>query len=214
MHTEVIQAILLILGSILVTYFAFSEVGGWKGMIDGLNELKEAGAIEKSSSEVMSLIRPNSNKAMPWLGLILGVPLLGFYFWANNQFMVQRVLSAKDLNHGRWGAIFAGLLKLPVLFIMVIPGVLAILLFSNTDISFLQYEIPTETGFQTCSTLKDCPNMTYPVLIYSLLPTGILGLVIAGLLAAMSSSISATLNSASTLITIDFTQKLHPNMRL
>ena len=122
-HTEVIQAILLILGSILVTYFAFSEVGGWKGMIDGLNELKEAGAIEKSSSEVMSLIRPNSNKAMPWLGLILGVPLLGFYFWANNQFMVQRVLSAKDLNHGRWGAIFAGLLKLPVLFIMVIPGV-------------------------------------------------------------------------------------------
>ncbi len=211
-HTEVIQAVLLIFGSVLVTYFAFSEVGGWRAMIDGLNELKAAGAIEKDAGEVLSLIRPASDKSMPWPGLLLGVPLLGFYFWANNQFMVQRVLSAKDLNHGRWGAIFAGLLKLPVLFIMVIPGVLAILLFSDTDISFLNYQIPVNGGFETCGALADCPNMTYPVLIYSLLPTGVLGLVIAGLLAAMSSSISATLNSASTLITMDFVQKLKPGI--
>lgn len=211
-HTEVIQAVLLIFGSMLVTYFAFSEVGGWRAMIDGLNELKASGAIEKDAGEVLSLIRPASDKSMPWPGLLLGVPLLGFYFWANNQFMVQRVLSAKDLNHGRWGAIFAGLLKLPVLFIMVIPGVLAILLFSDTDISFLNYQIPVAGGFETCGALADCPNMTYPVLIYSLLPTGVLGLVIAGLLAAMSSSISATLNSASTLITMDFVQKLKPGI--
>ena len=211
-HTEVIQAVLLIFGSILVTYLACREVGGWSAMIDGLNELKASGAIEKDAGEVLSLIRPASDKSMPWPGLLLGVPLLGFYFWANNQFMVQRVLSAKDLNHGRWGAIFAGLLKLPVLFIMVIPGVLAILLFSDTDISFLNYQIPVAGGFETCGALADCPNMTYPVLIYSLLPTGVLGLVIAGLLAAMSSSISATLNSASTLITMDFVQKLKPSI--
>ena len=211
-HTEVIQAVLLIFGSFLVTYFAFQEVGGWSEMISKLNDMNASGDLEKSSSEVLSLIRPNSDEAMPWLGLILGVPLLGFYFWANNQFMVQRVLSAKDLNHGRWGAIFAGLLKLPVLFIMVIPGVLAILLFSTTDISGLNYEIEKDGLVQTCQFLSDCPNMTYPVLIYNLLPTGILGLVIAGLLAAMSSSISATLNSASTLITMDFTQKLRPDM--
>jgi SSS family solute:Na+ symporter len=181
-------------------------------MLDGLSAMREAGELEKSSDEILSLIRPASDEAMPWPGLLLGVPLLGFYFWANNQFMVQRVLSAKDLNHGRWGALFAGLLKLPVLFIMVIPGVIAIILFSDTDISFLNYQIPTETGFTTCSSLKDCANMAYPVLIYTLLPTGILGLVIAGLLAAMSSSISATLNSASTLITMDFVQKLRPGM--
>ena len=211
-HTEVIQAVLLIFGSVLVTYFAFDEVGGWRAMIDGLNGMNASGELSKTSDEVLSLIRPNSDEAMPWLGLVLGVPLLGFYFWANNQFMVQRVLSAKDLNHGRWGAIFAGLLKLPVLFIMVIPGVLAILLFSDTDISFLNYQVPVDGGFETCAALSDCPNMTYPVLIYTLLPTGILGLVIAGLLAAMSSSISATLNSASTLITMDFTQKLRPGM--
>lgn len=209
-HTEVIQAVLLIFGSILVTYFALEQVGGWNGMIDGLNQMREAGTVAKGSEDTLSLIRPASDERMPWTGLVLGVPLLGFYFWTNNQFMVQRVLSAKDLDHGRWGALFAGLLKLPVLFIMVIPGVAAIVLFSDLDISFLKYTLP-ENG-ELCANLADCPNMTYPVLIYKLLPTGILGLVIAGLLAAMSSSISATLNSASTLITMDFVQKLKPNM--
>ncbi len=211
-HTEVIQAVLLMFGSFLVTYFAMDQVGGWSGMIAGLDSMNTAGQLEKSSNEVLSLVRPMSDEHMPWLGLLLGVPLLGFYFWANNQFMVQRVLSAKDLNHGRWGALFAGLLKLPVLFLMVIPGVAAIVLFSDLDISFLNYTIPTANGPQICENLADCPNMSYPVLIYKLLPTGILGLVIAGLLAAMSSSISATLNSASTLITMDFTQKLRPDM--
>ena len=205
-HTEVIQAILLIFGSMLLTYFCFVEVGGWQGMIDGVNALRPEG---KNAEEVLSLVKPASDPDLPWTGLLLGVPLLGFYFWANNQFMVQRVLSAKDLNHGRWGALFAGLLKLPVLFIMVIPGVMAYVLFHDHDISFLQYKIADDV---VCANLDDCPNMTYPVLIYNLLPTGILGLVIAGLLAAMSSSISATLNSASTLITMDFVSKIRPGM--
>ena len=211
-HTEVIQAVLLVFGSIILTYFAMDQVGGWQGMLDGLNAMNAGGQLEKSSSEILSLIRPISDDHMPWTGLVLGVPLLGFYFWANNQFMVQRVLSAKDLDHGRWGALFAGLLKLPVLFFMVIPGVAAIVLFSDLDISFLNYKIPSESGAVLCQNLAECPNMTYPVLIYKLLPTGVLGLVIAGLLAAMSSSISATLNSASTLITMDFTQKINPNL--
>lgn len=211
-HTEVIQAVLLVCGSMVLTYFCFKEVGGWNGMIDGLNAMREAGSLSKTPDEIMSLVRPSDDPKLPWTGLVLGVPLLGFYFWANNQFMVQRVLSAKDLNHGRWGALFAGLLKLPVLFIMVIPGVVAIVLFSELDVSFLNYPI-TQDGVQViCTNLADCPNMTYPVLIYQLLPTGILGLVIAGLLAAMSSSISATLNSASTLITMDFVAKINKDL--
>ena len=205
-HTEVIQAVLLILGSIVLTYFCFAEVGGWEGMVNGLEALKPQG---KSPDEILSLVKSSEDEFMPWTGLVFGVPLLGFYFWANNQFMVQRVLSAKDLNHGRWGALFAGLLKLPVLFFMVLPGVVAIVIFNTTDISELNYY---QASGELCTNLKDCPNMTYPLLIYKLLPTGILGLVIAGLLAAMSSSISATLNSASTLITMDFVNKINPNM--
>ena len=203
---------LLLLGSMLLTYFCFQEVGGWSGMIDGLNAMREGGQIAKTPDEIMSLVRPADDDRLPWTGLVLGVPLLGFYFWANNQFMVQRVLSAKNLDHGRWGALFAGLLKLPVLFFMVLPGVVAIVLFADLDISFINYSFEKDGEQVLCTNLDDCPNMTYPVLIYKLLPTGILGLVIAGLLAAMSSSISATLNSASTLITMDFVSKINPNM--
>ncbi len=211
-HTEVIQAMLLLLGSMVLTYFCFKEVGGWNGMIEGLEAMRNAGEMDKSPEEIMSLVKPASDPHLPWTGLLLGVPLLGFYFWANNQFMVQRILSAKDLNHGRWGALFAGLLKLPVLWFMVIPGVVAIVLFTDLDVSFLNYTINVDGETVVCQRLSDCPNMTYPVLIYQLLPTGLLGLVIAGLLAAMSSSISATLNSASTLITMDFISKMNKNI--
>ena len=211
-HTEVIQAVLLIVGSIIVTYFCIQNVGGWSGMMSGLDSLYTSGYTSKPGNEVFDMAGPISDPYMPITGLIFGVPLLGFYFWANNQFMVQRVLSAKDLNHGRWGALFAGLMKVPVIFIMIFPGVMAIVLFSDLDISGLHYMINGANGPEVCSNLKDCPNMTYPVMLYQLLPTGLLGLVIAGLLAAMSSSISATLNSASTLITMDFVTKLRPNL--
>jgi len=221
-QTEVIQAILLIIGSCLLTYFAFEELGGgWQAMMQGLDGMLAAGDVNfgdrlaegkyipQTADDVFSLVRPNNDEFMPWWGLISGVALLGFYFWANNQFMVQRVLGAKDLNHGRWGALFAGFLKLPVIFIMVVPGVLALLLFNNLDISGLNY--PLATGGM-CNNLADCPNLTYPVLLFQLLPTGVLGLVVAGLLAAMMSSVSATFNSASTLITMDFIREFKPEL--
>ncbi|MEM7575562.1 MAG: sodium:solute symporter [Bacteroidota bacterium] len=279
--TEVIQAIILIVGSIILTYYGLSEVGGWSGMVEKLNDLNTAGEIDKTAAQAMSIVRENNlglqqmmgilaemqadtlispeaynqlsglvngtedftslsgplaelqtsgvinaeaydslNKTfersndwwrqydspiVPWWGLLTGVPLLGFYFWANNQFMVQRVLGSKDLNHGRWGALFAGLLKLPVILIMVIPGTIGFLLFKDTEVAY-------QTADGLCENLADCTDFTYPTLLFKLLPTGLLGLVVAGLLAAMMSSISATFNSASTLITMDFVNKLRPNM--
>ncbi|WP_299255989.1 sodium:solute symporter [uncultured Aquimarina sp.] len=221
-QTEVIQAVLLIIGSCLLTYFAFDKLGGgWSAMMNKLDIMLAAGEVNfgdrmaegkympTNADEVFSLVRPDNDEFMPWWGLLTGVPLLGFYFWANNQFMVQRVLGAKDLNHGRWGALFAGFLKLPVIFIMIVPGVLALLLFSTLDISGLNYPLPDGT---MCQNLSDCPNLTYPVLLFQLLPVGVLGLVVAGLMAAMMSSVSATFNSASTLITMDFVKQLRPDM--
>jgi SSS family solute:Na+ symporter len=211
--TEVIQAIVLVFGSIVLTYYGLSAVGGWGGMVTQLNELNAAGIIDKNAEEALSIVRDNKgdwwrqydSPIVPWWGLLTGVPLLGFYFWANNQFMVQRVLSSKSINHGRWGALFAGFLKLPVILIMVIPGTLAFLIFRDTEIAYQTFDGP-------CKNLADCTNYTYPSLLFKLLPTGLLGLVVAGLLAAMMSSISATFNSASTLITMDFVNKLRPNM--
>ncbi|MEZ4774188.1 MAG: sodium:solute symporter [Bacteroidia bacterium] len=212
-HTEVIQAILLVIGSTVLTIFAFNEVGGWNGLMTGLDAAESAGILNHPKEYMLSLAGSVDDRTMPWTGLLFGVPILGFYFWANNQFMVQRVLSAKDLNHGRWGALFAGLLKLPVILIMVVPGLIAIVLYKDLDLSFLNYQIPVEGGgTKICENLSECPNMTYPVLLFKLLPTGLLGLVVAGLLAAMSSSISATLNSASTLITMDFVSKMKPDL--
>ncbi|MEN8799751.1 MAG: sodium:solute symporter [Flavobacteriaceae bacterium] len=220
-QTEVIQAVLLIIGSCLLTYFAFDKLGGgWSSMMDGLDTMLAKGEVNfdrkieagqyipTNSEEVFSLVRPSNDK-IPWWSLLSGIPLLGFYFWANNQFMVQRVLGAKNLNHGRWGALFAGFLKLPVIFIMVVPGVLGLLLFNDLDISGLNYQL---SDGSVCDDLSDCPNLTYPVLLFQLLPAGILGLVVAGLMAAMMSSVSATFNSASTLVTMDFVRQLRPQM--
>ena len=262
-QTEVVQAVLLVLGSCAITYFTFDAIGGWDNMIAELNKMGAAGTLPQlnavdvvasgypagteahlvplaervyesgiyqpqNAEEVLSLVRPaaqswtdfllgiNGDGFMPWTGLLLGAPILGFYFWANNQFMVQRVLGAKDLNHGRWGALFAGLLKLPVLFIMVLPGTAAIIYIQQQtgvaggfDIAQLNYQLP---GGGTCQNLIDCPNATYPMLLFEMLPSGVLGLVLAGLLAAMMSSVSATFNSASTLITMDFAKKLKPDL--
>ncbi|MFM2043761.1 MAG: hypothetical protein RLY86_2337 [Pseudomonadota bacterium] len=176
--TEVVQAVILLGGSVLLTWFALEKAGGWDAVMAGV------------PAEKMSLIRPLDDAGVPWLGLLTGVPLLGLYFWCTNQFMVQRVLSAKNLNHGRWGSLFAGLLKLPLIYIMVLPGSAALLLYPNLE----------------------RPDLVYPTLIFDLLPVGILGLVVAGFLAAIMSSIASTFNSASTLVTMDFARRLNPDL--
>ena len=178
MYTDTLQAILLVIGSIFIAFAAFGEAGGWQAVMAHV------------PSDMVSLIRPANDSSVPWPGLLTGVPLLGFYFWCTNQFMVQRVISAKDLNHGRWGALFAGSLKLPVLFIMVLPGTAAILLYP---------ELPRA-------------DLVFPTLMFDLLPTGLLGLVLAGFIAALMSQIDSTLNSASTLVTMDFVRKARPNL--
>lgn len=177
-YTDAIQTVLLLIGAVVISVVAFDRVGGWEGMTAGL----EPGAL--------SLIRPLDDPGVPWLGLLLGVPLLGFYFWCANQFMLQRVLSAKNVNHGRWGVLFAALLKLPVLFIMVLPGTMAIHLYPD---------LPR-------------PDLVYPTLMFDLLPAGLLGLVMAGFIAALMSQIDSTLNAASTLVTMDFIRRWRPGI--
>jgi len=177
-YTDAIQTVLLLIGAVVITVVAYGKVGGWAGMMENLDP------------ERISLIRPIGDPGVPWLGLITGVPLLGFYFWCANQFMTQRVLSAKSVNHGRWGVLLAALLKLPVLFIMVLPGTMAIHLYPD---------LPR-------------PDLVYPTLMFDLLPTGLLGLVMAGFIAALMSQIDSTLNSASTLVTMDFIHKRKPNL--
>jgi SSS family solute:Na+ symporter len=180
-YTDVLQAVVLLIGSTVMAYLLFgSEQIGFSW--DRVREV--------TPPQMLSMIRPLSDKNLPWLGTLIGVPVLGFYFWGTNQFIVQRVLGARGVDHARWGALLGGLLKLPVLFIMVLPGTMARIAFPGL-----------ERGDQV-----------FPTLITGLLPTGIRGLVLAGLIAAIMSSIDSTLNSASTLVTVDFFQRRRPNM--
>ncbi|NIS38620.1 sodium/solute symporter, partial [Candidatus Saccharibacteria bacterium] len=176
-YTDTIQAILLIIGSIIVTILAFLKIGSWEAV------------LEVTPKEHFSIVQPIDDPFLPWPGLISGVFLLGFYFWTNNQFIAQRALAAKDIKHGQWGSVFCGFLKITTpLFIMIIPGTMARVLYPNLENA----------------------DLVYPTLLFDLLPVGILGLVIAGLIAAMMSSIDSALNSASTLVTMDFFSTLRP----
>jgi len=168
-YIEAVQAVVLMLGALMISIGAFSRAGGWHAVMRGVDPA------------AISLIRPIGDPGVPWPGLLLGIPLLGFYYWCTNQSIVQRMLSAKNVDHARWGALFAGLLKLPVLFLIVLPGTCALLLFPK---------LPQ-------------PDLVYPNLILQLLPAGIVGLVVAGFVAATMVSIASMLNSASTLITMD-----------
>ena len=177
-YTEAVQAVVLMLGALMISIGAFSQAGGWHAVMRGVDPA------------AISLIRPAGDPGVPWPGLLLGIPLLGFYYWCTNQSIVQRMLSAKNIDHARWGALFAGLLKLPVLFLIVLPGTCALLLFPK---------LPR-------------PDLVYPNLILKLLPAGIVGLVVAGFIAATMVSIASMLNSASTLITMDVIKQFSPNL--
>jgi len=178
MITDSIQAILLFIGATVISITAYNKIGGWDAV---------TAAVDPA---MLSLIRPLDHPGVPWLGLITGVPLLGFYFWCTNQFMAQRILAAKSVDHGRWGALFAGLLKLPILFIMVLPGTMAIVLYPNLERA----------------------DMVFPTLMFDMLPTGLLGIVLAGFLAALMGQLTSTVNSASTLATMDFIRKAKPDL--
>lgn len=178
--TDTIQMVVLIGGSIVVTLVGLDAVGGW-------GELTRA-----AGPEFMDMWKPASDPAFPWTGILFGAPILGVWYWCTDQFIVQRVLAARNLKEARRGTVFAGFLKLLPLFIFVIPGVIAAVLARQGKLQL------------------DAPDQALPTLVGTLLPSGLRGLVVAGLLAALMSSLSSVFNSTSTLITWDVYKKLKP----
>jgi SSS family solute:Na+ symporter len=178
-YTDVLQAVILLLGSTVVAVLAFAQL-----------DYSWASLVAQTPPAHLSLMLPLTDENLPWLGTLIGVPILGFYFWCTNQFIVQRVLGARSIADARRGALFAGLLKLPVLFLMVLPGVMASIFLPGLDQG----------------------DQVFPALIGTLLPAGLAGLVLAALVAALMSSIDSTLNSAATLVTLDFVKPLWPEL--
>ena len=180
LYTDMIQMFVLIGGAVAVTVVGLHALGGWE------ETMRSAGP------GFLDMWKPASDPNFPWTGILFGAPILGVWYWCTDQFIVQRVLSAKDQDEARRGSIFAGFLKLLPLFIFVIPGLVAYAL--------------AQRGLITL----DQPDKALPTLVAALMPDGLRGVVVAGLLAALMSSLSSVFNSCSTLITWDVYKKIHP----
>lgn len=170
-YTDVLQAIILIAGTSAIALITFGQF-----------DFSWAQATAALPPGHLSIFRPADDPTLPWPGLLIGVPILGFYYWILNQYIVQRVLGARNIDQARRGAILAGLLKLTPLFIMMLPGAFAFTLLPGLD----------------------SPDQVFPTLIQEFLPIGLTGIVLAGLLSAILSSVDSALNSASTLLVLDF----------
>ncbi len=179
MWVDLIQAVVLFIGSIILTVIAFGKAGGWSAVMNA------------APAGHLSLIRPIDDPSVPWPALLISLPLMGFYFWGLSQAMVQRTLSAKSIEHGRWGNLFAAALNFTVFFFMVLPGVAGRTLFPDLD----------------------TPNKIYPTMVFELLPQGVMGVVVIGFIAAMVSTLSSILNSAQTLVTMDIISPLRPGLQ-
>lgn len=175
--TDSIQAVLLALGAATIAGALYLKLGSWTQIQAAL------------PANDLSLIRPADDSLIPWPTLFVSIPILGFYFMCTNQHMVQRVLGAKSVEDGRKGAIFAGILKLPLLFLLVLPGTAGQLLYPN---------------------LKNA-NLIFPKLLFNLLPTGLLGVVITGFIAALMSSIDSALTASGSIATLDIYKKINPD---
>jgi SSS family solute:Na+ symporter len=180
LYTDMMQMFVLVGGAVVVSMAGLAKLGGW----DVLRET--------AGSSFFNMWQPITDPNFPWTGILFGAPILGVWYWCTDQFIVQRVLSASNQDNARRGSIFGGFMKLLPLFIFVIPGVIA-------------YALAQKGALQLA-----VPDQALPTLIGALLPTGLRGLVVAGLLAALMSSLSSVFNSCSTLITWDIYKELHP----
>ena len=184
-YTETLQTIILIAGSLIITYLGMQEVGGW-------GQLKET--VTAVSPDHFNMWRPMNDPDFPWTGLLFGGTVVGVWYWCTDQYIVQRTLAAHNIKIGRRGAIFGAYLKLTPILIFLIPGIIAFALtIQNPEVFSV-----------------DKADSAYPMLVKTLLPVGLKGLVAGGLMAALMSSLASVFNSSSTIFTIDIYKKLKP----
>ncbi|NBX93337.1 MAG: sodium transporter [Proteobacteria bacterium] len=178
-YTDMLQTVVLLLGSALLVFTGLGAVGGWSEL------------VHRAPDGFFSMWKAASHPQFPWTGIVFGAPILGIWYWCTDQCIVQRTLSAKNLGHARGGTILAGYLKILPVFLFVLPGIIARVLFADMNASNSDQALPR--------------------IVLHLLSPGMRGLFLAALLAALMGSLSAVFNSCSTLITWDVFRKLKPD---
>ena len=185
-YTDLVQTLILIVGAVILTFIGLHRVGGFAGLRAAVPD------------NYFHMIKPATDAEFPWTGIFFGAPILGIWYWCTDQVIVQRVLSAKDEGHAKAATIFAGFLKILPVFMLVLPGLIAFALYKD------MFHVGADGRVQN-------GDIAYPTMVINLLPPGLVGLMIAALLAALMGAMSSVFNSASTLVTLDFYKKLKPD---
>ena len=199
LYTSVLQTPILLLGSLIILVLGMKALGSWDQMLQ-LCDVKPS--YEGATGTMIHLMRSNSDPQYPWLGALIGSAVIGFWYWCTDQYIVQRVLSGKNEKESRRGTIFGAYLKLLPVFLFLIPGMIAFA---------LHQKYAGDGGFLPL--LADgTPNAdaAFPTLVAKILPAGVKGLVVCGILAALMSSLASLFNSSAMLFTIDFWKRLKP----
>ncbi len=216
-YTEAIQTVVLVLGSVLVTIFGLAKLGGWSELRAALpadlfnlwKPLIPAG-MEGTWAPVKEANRMAwyFNGNFPWLGMLICAPVIGLWYWCTDQYIVQRALGAPNEEQARRGSIFASYLKLLPVFIFIIPGMICFALAVSGKVPELK-TILVEQGGQMVAD-RDAAQAAFPLMVAHVLPVGVRGIVVAGLMAALMSSLSGVFNASSTLFTVDLYEKFKP----
>jgi len=194
LYTSVLQTPILLLGSLIIVVLGLRAVGGW----DEVMRITSAVKVNEYGDSMTNLIRSNRDSDFPWLGVFIGSAVIGFWYWCTDQFIVQRVLSGKNETEARRGTIFGAYLKLTPVFLFMIPGMIAF--------AMAQKGVVINGEAFTLSS----SDAAFPTLVAKLLPAGVKGLVVCGILAALMSSLASLFNSSAMLFTIDFYKKYRP----
>jgi len=181
----------------VLLFVGLNQIGGWDALLaanpDNLHLWRPLSTTPETQGFPGFLFDPSET---PWLGVLLCSPIIGLWYWCTDQYIVQRVLSARGLKQARQGTIFAAYLKLAPVFIFLLPGMIAVALYKQGA-----------AGFESIGTN---PQGAFPVLVSNLLPVGLRGLVLAGMLSALMSALASLFNSTATLFTVDFYKRLRP----
>ncbi len=216
-YTESLQTVVLILGSLLVTYFGLEALGGWDAFRASLDSemfnlwkplvpvgIESTWAPVKEAGKMAWYFNDN----YPWLGMLFAAPIIGLWYWTTDQYIVQRVLGAPDQTQARRGTIFAAFLKLLPVFIFIIPGMIAFAIAQQG----LDPHIASQLIGPDGEVIRANAQKAFPLLVIQILPVGVRGIVVAGLLAALMSSLAGVFNASATLFTMDFYQRIRPDV--
>ncbi|XP_015293235.1 sodium/mannose cotransporter SLC5A10 isoform X2 [Macaca fascicularis] len=209
-YTDALQTLIMVVGAVILTIKAFDQIGGY-----GQLEAAYARAIPSRTianttchlprADAMHMFRDPHTGDLPWTGMTFGLTIMATWYWCTDQVIVQRSLSARDLNHAKAGSILASYLKMLPMGLIIMPGMISRALFPD-DVGCV---VPSEC-LRACGAEVGCSNIAYPKLVMELMPIGLRGLMIAVMLAALMSSLTSIFNSSSTLFTMDIWRRLRP----